>query len=113
MVVTRGNVILSNVTLVTSTNAPTLQVSGGNVTLRNVVIEESTMANQAALWITGGAVDLGTAASPGGNVFDAHGPGELIHNAGSALSPPSATLLRQTASPSPRPMPSRMRFSTP
>jgi hypothetical protein len=82
LVVTTGNVILSNMTLVTSTDAPTLQVTGGNVTLRNVVIEESTMANQAALWITDGTVDLGTAASPGGNVFDAHGPGELIHNAG-------------------------------
>ena len=83
-VVTSGNVILSNITLVTATDAPTLQVSGGNLTLRNVVIEESTTANQAALWITGGTVDLGTAASPGGNVFDTHGRGELIHNAGSA-----------------------------
>ncbi len=84
LVVSGGNVILSNVTLVTATDAPTLQVSGGNLTLRNVDIEESTTSNQAALWITGGTVDLGTAASPGGNVFDAHGPGELIHNAGSA-----------------------------
>ena len=84
LLVTGGNVILSNMTLVTSTDAPTLQVSGGNLTLRNVDIEESTTSNQAALWITGGTVDLGTAASPGGNVFDAHGPGELIHNAGSA-----------------------------
>src|SRR5262249_7731780 len=80
--VTEGKVILSDVTLVNSTNAPTLQVSGGNLTLRNVMIEESDVADQAAVEITGGNVDLGTADEPGGNTFNAHGKGELIHNAG-------------------------------
>ena len=113
LVVTSGNVILSNMTLVTATDAPTLQVSGGNLTLRNVVIEESTMANQAALWITGGTVDLGTAASPGGNVFDAHGRGELIHNAGSAAVSAIGNTFQANGSRSHRPMESRMRSSTP
>ena len=80
--VTGGNVILSNLTLVTDTNSPTVVVSGGHLTLRNVTIEESTGADQSALLITGGTVDLGTQDSPGGNTFNGHGPGELIHNAG-------------------------------
>ena len=80
--VSGGNVIVSDLTLVTDTNSPTLMVSGGNLTLRNVVIEETSTGSQAALDITGGSVDLGTAADPGGNTFNAHGQGELIHNAG-------------------------------
>jgi hypothetical protein len=77
-----GRVVLEDLTLVTDTDSPTVVVSGGNLTLRNVVIQESSTANQAALLITGGTVDLGTTDSPGGNTFNAHGPGELIHNAG-------------------------------
>ena len=58
-------------------------VSGGNLTLRNVDIEETDTRQPAgASQITGGTVDLGTAADPGGNTFNAHGHGELIHNAG-------------------------------
>jgi len=82
LAVAAGNVIVSDLTLVTDTNSPTLVVSGGNVTLRNVTIEESSTASQAALLITGGSVDLGSPASPGGNTFNANGLGELIHNAG-------------------------------
>ena len=37
---TGGTVILSNLTLVTDTNSPTVVVSGGHLTLRNVTIEE-------------------------------------------------------------------------
>ena len=80
--VSGGTVVIENLTLVTDTDAPTLVISGGNVTLRNVTIEESSTSDQAALLITGGTVDLGTAASPGGNTFDTHGRGELIHNSG-------------------------------
>jgi streptogramin lyase len=77
-----GNVIVENLTLVTDTNSPTLVISGGNVTLRNVDIEGSGNGSQAALDITGGIVDLGTADDPGGNTFDDNGTGQLIHNAG-------------------------------
>jgi PKD domain/RTX calcium-binding nonapeptide repeat (4 copies) len=82
LAVSGGTVIVSDVTLVTDTDAPTIQVSGGNLVLRNDVIEETTCPDQAALQITGGTVDLGTANSLGGNTFDASGGGELIHNAG-------------------------------
>ena len=80
--VTGGNLILSNLSLITDTNSPTGVVSGGHLTLRNVTIDESAGANQSALLITGGTVDLGTQDSPGGNTFNGHGPGELIHNVG-------------------------------
>src|SRR5262249_10781666 len=38
--------------------------------------------DQAAVTMTGGTVDLGTAHNPGGNVFNTRGQGKLIHNAG-------------------------------
>jgi len=82
LLVSGGNVIVRHVTLLTNTDAPTILVSGGNLVLRNDVIEETTFPDQAALQITGGTVHLGTANSPGGNIFDASGGGELIHNAG-------------------------------
>jgi streptogramin lyase len=81
--VSGGNVIVENLTLITDTNAPTLVISGGNVTLRNVDIEGNSAGSQPAIDITGGNVDLGTADDPGGNTVNAHGQGQLIHNAGS------------------------------
>ncbi|HVK07597.1 MAG TPA: LamG-like jellyroll fold domain-containing protein, partial [Gemmataceae bacterium] len=77
-----GSVIVSDLTLENATDAPTVQVSGGNLTLRNVVVEESSAADQSAVLVTGGTVDLGTAADPGGNRFKARGAGALIRNAG-------------------------------
>jgi Ca2+-binding RTX toxin-like protein len=75
-------VVLSNLSLVTDTNSPTVVVSGGSLTPRNVDIEGNSSGTQPAVAITGGTVDLGTAAEPGGNVFNGHGHGELIHDAG-------------------------------
>jgi sugar lactone lactonase YvrE len=77
-----GNVVIEDLTLVTDTNSPTVMVSDGDLTLRNVVIQGTGTGSQPAIQITGGNVDLGTADDPGGNVFNAHGQGELIHNAG-------------------------------
>src|SRR5262249_26316418 len=77
-----GNVVLEDLPLVTDTNSPTVMVSGGDLMLRNVDIEGTGTGSQPVVEITGGNVDLGTAADPGGNTFNAHGLGELIHNAG-------------------------------
>jgi hypothetical protein len=82
LAVAGGNVVMSDLTLITDTNAPTVVVSGGSLTLRNVDIEGTGSGSQPAVEITGGNVDLGTAAAPGGNTFNARGQGELIHNAG-------------------------------
>src|SRR5947208_1104889 len=82
LAVAGGNVIVSDLILVTDTNSPTLVVSGGALTLRNVVIQGIGSGSQPAVDITAGNVDLGTADDPGGNVFNVHGQGKLIHNTG-------------------------------
>ncbi len=69
-----GNVTIGpGVNLITATNSPTILVTGGSLTLRGAVVEESSSYDQAAIAITGGSVDLGTAASPGGNTLDVNG----------------------------------------
>ena len=65
LIVTGGLVILNHVTAVNATNAPTILVSGGSLIVRNSTIEESTGFAQAAILVTGGTVNLGTAAEPG------------------------------------------------
>jgi Ca2+-binding RTX toxin-like protein len=75
-----GEVIVTGVTFLNATDAPTILVTGGSLVLRDSVIEETTAGNRAAIEITGGTVDLGTAAQPGGNTIDVNGPGELVRN---------------------------------
>src|SRR5262249_121904 len=80
--VTAGTATPRTVTPTNASDAARLLVSGGHLVLRNVVLQESTAASQAAVLITGGTVDLGTQDSPGGNVFNVNGQGALIRNAG-------------------------------
>jgi uncharacterized delta-60 repeat protein len=75
-----GNLTISNSTFVNATNAPTILVTCGHLTLRNDVIQESTGYDQVAISVTGGTVDLGTAASPGGNIFNVNSPGAFAQN---------------------------------
>ena len=79
-----GHVILVNCTLINSTDAPTILVAGGTLTLRNCVVIESAGYSRAAVEVTGGSVDLGTAADPGGNTLRVRGAGLLIRNTGAA-----------------------------
>jgi hypothetical protein len=82
LTVSSGQVIIQGgVTFTNSTAAPTILVTGGSLVLRNDLVEESDTSNQAAILITGGTVDLGTIASPGGNTINVNGAGELVHNA--------------------------------
>jgi hypothetical protein len=86
LVVTRGNVALSNLTLTTATDAPTVLVSGGHLTLRNDVVQSSTGYSDPAIAVSGGStLDLGTAASPGGNTINVNGAGQLVLNTGPNL----------------------------
>jgi|GEM_PF-5973545 len=78
--VVSGNVIVSNVTFVTTGDAPTILVQGGSLTLRNDTIEESSTGNGAAIAITGGTVDLGTAKSPGRDTLNINSTGAFISN---------------------------------
>jgi hypothetical protein len=78
--VTQGSVSVFGVNLATDTDAPTVLVTGGSLTLHNDVIQESTGFTAAAILVSGGTLDLGTAGSPGGNVLNVNGPGEFVHN---------------------------------
>jgi hypothetical protein len=62
------------------TDAPTILVSGGKLMLRNDTVEESTGYRAPAISVIGGTVDLGTAASPGNNIVNVNGTGELVRN---------------------------------
>ena len=75
-----GTVILQGVTAQTATNSPTIVVNGGSLIVRGSTIQESTNYTQAAILITGGTVDLGTAASPGGNTFNINGAGQFLED---------------------------------
>ena len=81
LVVDSGTVLLENVTATNATAAPTILVNGGSLTVRNSTIEGSTGYAEAAILITGGSVNLGTGGSPGDNVINVNGTGELVHNA--------------------------------
>jgi uncharacterized delta-60 repeat protein len=83
-----GQVELLNCTLTTATNAPTILVAGGNLSLRGTTVEESTGFTDAAIDLTSGTLDLGTSYSSGGNVLNVNGDGEFVHN--SAGNPVSA-----------------------
>ncbi|MGA2256854.1 MAG: Ig-like domain repeat protein, partial [Thermoguttaceae bacterium] len=100
-----GNVILTNVALTTTTDAPTLLVSGGKVTLigddvqstetsdtaqtvisetgGNVTLQDDTVQSsgvaQSAVSISGGTIDLGTPTDPGDNTLSVSA-GELVQN---------------------------------
>jgi CSLREA domain-containing protein len=80
LVVDSGNVILNHLTALNATNAPTIVINGGSLVVRNSTIQESTGFSQAAILVTGGSVDLGMAANPGGNVINVNGSGTLMQN---------------------------------
>ena len=77
-----GTVEVEGFTLTTATSSPTILVSGGNLVLRGDTIQESTGSAQAGILLTGGTVDLGTAASPGHNILDVNGTGTSIEDTG-------------------------------
>jgi hypothetical protein len=87
LAVASGNVIVENVTLTTATDAPTILVTGGSLTLRNDTIQESTGSSDAAIAVTGGTVDMGTASSPGGNTINVNGAGAFASNTTSSPIP--------------------------
>jgi hypothetical protein len=53
--------------------------------LRNDVVQESTGYADAAISVTGGAVDLGSTSSPGNNTINVNGSGQLVQASGSGL----------------------------
>src|SRR5262249_4693617 len=51
----------------------------------NSMVQESTGYNDAAIKITGGSLDLGTADSPGGNTINIVGAGQFLFSTGSSF----------------------------
>src|SRR5262249_37701913 len=74
-----GNVTIDGLNLTTATNAPVILVTGGSLTVPNST-STATGSSPAAIRVTGGTVDLGTAADPGTNVLDIEGAGNLIED---------------------------------
>ncbi|HEV8060387.1 MAG TPA: Ig-like domain repeat protein [Gemmataceae bacterium] len=99
LTVSSGNVVISGVTFVTSTNATTILVTGGQLTLRIDTVEESTGYSQAAISITGGTVDLGTAIDLGGNTINVNGTGEFVHNTTPNVVPATGDTFEVNANP--------------
>jgi uncharacterized repeat protein (TIGR03803 family) len=75
-----GNLTVRNVVLTNSTDAPTILVTGGALTLRNDVVQESDQYTQTAIEVDGGTADMGTAAQPGHNTIHVCGTGGFVHN---------------------------------
>jgi ELWxxDGT repeat protein/VCBS repeat-containing protein len=80
LTLTSGDLIITGAKFVTTGDAPTILVTGGHLTLRNDVIEESTGSSQPAISVTGGTVDLGTADDPGNNRVNVNGSGTFLRN---------------------------------
>lgn len=81
LIVQSGDVLVTGVTFVNSTDASTILVTGGSLTVRNSSIIETTGGIRSAIEATGGSVDLGTLANPGGNTIVLSGAGDFVHNA--------------------------------
>ena len=78
--VTSGDVVLKGITFSNTTDASTILVTGGSVTLRNSLISETTGGTRAAVEVTGGTANLGTSVDPGGNTMVVSGPGDFVRN---------------------------------
>ena len=75
-----GDVRITSATFVNSTDASSVVVHGGSLVVRNSTINETSGGARAAMEITGGSVDLGTFADPGGNMLTVSGAGQLVRN---------------------------------
>ncbi len=98
IIVNAGTVVLDGVTAQTATNSPTIEVNGGSLLVRDSTIDESSGYNQAAILITGGTVDLGTAVSPGGNTLNINGTGQFVQDTVSGSVPDFGNTLEANGS---------------
>jgi uncharacterized delta-60 repeat protein len=80
LIVQSGQVVVENSTFSNATDAPTILVTGGNLTLRGDSIQENTGFSDPAISVTGGTVDLGAANDPGGNTINVNGSSTFIRN---------------------------------
>jgi hypothetical protein len=81
LTLTSGNLTVTNATFQNATDAPTILVQGGSLTLQNDdIIQTSTGFTDPAISVTGGTVNLGIAANPGNNTLSVNSFGNLVSN---------------------------------
>jgi hypothetical protein len=84
LTVNSGNVVANGITFTNATDAATIKVSGGTLTLTQSTISYTGVYNDPAIQVTAGTLNLGTAPSPGGNTINVVGSGALVQAAPSA-----------------------------
>jgi hypothetical protein len=77
----QGQVEVQDVTLATGTDSPTIQILGGSLTLVQDIVQQTSGGTVAVIALAGGMLNLGTAASPGGNTLNINGSGEFLEEA--------------------------------
>ena len=97
--ISQGQVQVQNVTLTTSTDSPTIQVLGGGLTLLNDIVHQTNGGTVAAIALTGGSLDLGTAANPGGNTLNINGTGEFLEDPNLIPVPDAGNVLEVNGTP--------------
>lgn len=80
LTVTSGTMTVAGITYTTSTDDPTILINGGNLVLRNCIIEESTGFTQSCIKIESGTLDAGLSADHGENTFITDGNAKAIIN---------------------------------
>jgi parallel beta-helix repeat protein len=80
LIVASGQVSISNSTFSNTTDAPTIRVTGGSLTLRGDLVQGSAGFADPVISVSGGTLDLGTAGDPGNNTLDGNGRGEFVQN---------------------------------
>jgi hypothetical protein len=69
LVVNGGTVFLQEMTAQTATNAPTIVLNAGSLTIRQSQVLSTGGFGQPAILVNGGSLDLGSSASPGGDTI--------------------------------------------
>ena len=83
LTVVNGDLSIDGVDFITADDVPTVDISGGKLTLRNCNVWESTAYNQTGVVISGGELDAGTSdTDPGHNRFLSDGTGLSMNNTG-------------------------------
>ncbi|WP_162006622.1 pre-peptidase C-terminal domain-containing protein [Roseimaritima sediminicola] len=90
LTISGGNVLVSGMQIhnavdaSSATDAPTILVTGGQLTLRSSTVTESIAYDQAAIEIRGGTVDLGTSDQAGKNRLLVSAAGDAIRSYGTS-----------------------------
>lgn len=86
LTVTSGIVYVDGITFIETGDAPTIQLSGGQLTLRNCMVEGATDFSDPAIAVSGGStLDLGTPDSPGGNTISVSGTTQPLQSTSSDI----------------------------